>query len=114
MKSVPNDPTRKGHDPRRLARAGVRAALAALNLTLCGPLRAQGPTAPGPRVPSRSSYLNVAVSDNHEALLFLGVDGLGRSKVGQNVLLAQPPAAPANPGWRVDAGDREIRLASTA
>jgi len=99
---------------RQRGRGPWWVALATLNLVLCGPSRAQAPAATAAQGPARSNYLNVAVSENHEAILFLGVDGLGKSKVGQNVLLAHPPAALANPGWRVDAGDKEIRLASTA
>jgi hypothetical protein len=73
-----------------------------------GPAATSGTHSPGPIV--ASSFLRAGTSENGHALLFLGVDSLGRGKVGQNVLAAPDPAAPANPGWGVEAGERNLRL----
>lgn len=100
-------------------RAAAGAALAAWTLLNPCPSRAgaSDPTAPPyGYVPGdfvKSGYLKAGVSKNHETILFLGVDSLGRGKVEQNVLLAQELAVYTNPGWRVEAGDRQLRFRST-
>jgi hypothetical protein len=108
---------RPGMSPRLRAAAGCPLVTWTL-LILC-PACAWGA---GPTDPSggeaqeafvKSEYLKAGLSGNREALLFVGVDSLGRGKVEQNVLLAQEPAAYANPGWRVEAGERELRFRST-
>jgi hypothetical protein len=62
---------------------------------------------------TRSGYLETLLSENGDALLFLGVDGLGTGKVERNVLVAQNSPARPNPGWQVDAGEKSLRLTST-
>lgn len=57
-----------------------------------------------------SKFLRTGISEGRHTLLFLGVDSLGRGKVGQNVLEAPGPSAGADPSWSVDAGDRSLSL----
>lgn len=72
------------------------------------PASALGSRPPGSFATSR--FLSVGISENRRTLLFLGVDSLGRGKVGRNVLGAPDPAAPSSPGWNLVAGERNLRL----
>lgn len=106
--------TRPGRSPLTSA-----AALAACAVLLSCGARAEGPApAAGqdgaPEVFAQSAYLKAGISGDHETLLFLGVDSLGRGKVQRNVLAAQEPRAGANPGWVVDAEEKALRIRSTA
>jgi hypothetical protein len=72
-------------------------------------------TAPAVQVPGSfvvSRYLKAGISADHDALLFLGVDSLGRGGVEHDVLLAPEPAPHAHPGWQVEADERSLRLKS--
>jgi len=57
-----------------------------------------------------SGYMKAEISPNHDALLFLGVDSLGKGRVERNVLSVREPPDQANQGWRVDAAERDLRL----
>jgi hypothetical protein len=100
--SQPGQPL-PGRIPR--PRAALVPALAAFSLLFSSPAKAEEHFA-------RSGYLKAGISADHGALLFLGVDSLGRGKVERNVLAAQDPASRHNPGWIIDAGERDLHLAS--
>jgi hypothetical protein len=69
-----------------------------------------GGGAPAPVEYLKSNYIEAGVSGDREALVFLGVDSLGRGRVGRNVLAPQAPSSGANPGWAVQAEERGLRI----
>src|SRR5208283_4946891 len=106
---------RPGRGSGRVATAAFAALAAWILLLPCmGRAGAEGQAAASDTRPLgslvTSRFLRVGVSEGRHTLLFLGVDSLGRGKVGRNVLEARDPAAGANPGWSVEAGDRNLRL----
>jgi hypothetical protein len=97
----------------------IRALALAALAALCSPAHAAAPdpaAAAGgaPAYVFTSAYLKAGISDDQENLLFLGVDSLGRGKVGRNVLSAPDAAIAAHSGWTVEAGERQLRLRAVA
>jgi hypothetical protein len=108
MSTTPPPPAATRPPPLRAS-----AALAALALLLTPPALAEGPGSGPPAAADvvASAYLRAAFSPGHDALRFLAVDSLGTGKVGQNVLRQDGAPGAGSPGWRVDAGETEIRIA---
>src|SRR5208282_1985629 len=99
--------------PDQASRRAAGAALAALSAVLAFQARAEargGASAPVTYL--KSNYIEAGISGDREALVFLGVDSLGRGKVGRNVLAAQAPSPGANPGWTVQAEEGGLRIRS--
>ena len=86
-------------------RPGITLAL--LGAALFAPfLRAHGD------IPA-SQYLKAVVSADRSSLLFLGVDSLGKGEVRTNLLRGDQAQGHSNAGWKAEAADREVDLASS-
>ena len=86
------------------SRSPLPAAALLLAALAAAPAARAADAAPG--------YLRAGFSEGRDALLFLGVDSLGKGRVSQNVLRAPEGAPHANPGWSLAADERSVRLAS--
>lgn len=58
-------------------------------------------------------FLRVRTSIDHHRLTFLGVDSLGRGKVGHNVLAAEEAGVKPDPHWSVQPDATGLRLIAT-
>jgi hypothetical protein len=85
----------------------LQTAAAIIITSICAPalVAADG----GVPTSTQSAYLRAGFGADHDSLVFLGIDSLGRGQVNTNLLL---PVQQANPGWRCDAEPGAVRLAS--